>query len=89
VGSVEVTDEELTAEALAADPDCPLGEDAVAFESGDGGGLSMLPEWYMPAPSPRRSRGRVIVFTVLAGSLVAGNVVGFCVTFGFPEFVLG
>jgi hypothetical protein len=29
------------------------------------------------------------VFTLLAASLVAGNVVGFCVTFGFPEFVLG
>jgi hypothetical protein len=27
------------------------------------------------------------MFTVLAGSLVAGNVAGFCVTFGFPEFV--
>jgi hypothetical protein len=86
---VDVTDEELTAEALAADQDCPLSENAVAFESGDGDGRSMLPEWYMPAPSPRRSRGRVIVFTVLAASLVAGNVVGFCVTFGFPEFVLG
>ena len=86
---MDITDEELTAEALAADPDCPLRADAVAFESGDSGGRSMLPEWYMPAPSPGRSRGRVIVFTVLAGSLVAGNVVGFCVTFGFPEFVLG
>lgn len=89
MATVDVTDEELTAEALAADPDCPVGADAVAFESGDGGGRSMLPEWYMPAPSPRRSRGRVMVFSMLAASLVAGNVVGFCVTFGFPEFVLG
>ena len=84
----ELTDEELTAEALAADPDAPLLDDAVPFDSGDESGASNLPDWYMPAPSPRRTRGRAVTFAVLAGSLVAGNVAGFCVTFGFPEFIL-
>jgi hypothetical protein len=84
---VDVTDEELTAEALAADPDAPLADDAMPFESGDDAGGSNLPDWYMPAAGAGRTRGRVMVLAVLAGSLVAGNAAGFCVTFGFPEFV--
>jgi hypothetical protein len=83
---VDVTDEELTAAALAADPDAPLADDAVPFDAG-GPSDAVLPGWYMPAPSPGRARRGKVMFTVLAGSLVAGNVAGFCVTFGFPEFV--
>jgi len=85
---VDVTDDELAAEALAADPDVALGADAVLFPNTDTA-HAMLPDWYMPAPSPRRSRGRTVVFTVMAASLVACNVVGFCVTSGFPEFLWG
>ena len=83
---VHVTDEELTAEAMAADPESPVADDAVPFgvnESPE----AILPDWYMPAPGGGRGKGRRIVLTVLAGSLVVGNLTGFCVTFGFPEFV--
>ena len=83
---VDVTDEELTAEALAADPGALLPGDAIPFDAGNGG-ESMLPAWYMPAPGSRLGKGRRVVFTIVAGSLVACNAVGFCVTFGFPEFV--
>jgi hypothetical protein len=83
---MDLTDEKLTAEAMAADPDAPIAPDAVPFAAG-GDSQAMLPQWYMPVPSSRRSRGRVITFAVLAGSLVAGNVAGFCVTSGFPEFL--
>ena len=83
---VHVTDEELAAEALAADPDAPLDDDAVPFDAGNEGDR-ILPDWYMPALGPSRSRRGRVMFTVLAGSLVAGNLAGFCVTYGFPEFV--
>jgi len=83
---VDVTDEELTAEALAADPDAPLADDAVPFDTGEPGG-AILPDWYMPAPGSSRAKGGRVMFTVLAGSLLVGNLAGFCVTFGFPEFV--
>ena len=84
-----VTDAELTAEALAADPDAPLDEDAVPFDTSAATGMQLLPDWYMPAPSLRRSRGRVFVLATIAASLACGNVIGFCVTFGVPEFVWG
>jgi hypothetical protein len=89
--SDEELDEELVAEALAADPDASdvFDDDAVPFDTGAGTGMQLLPAWYMPAPSLRRSRGRVIVLATVAGSLAAGNVIGFCVTFGVPEFVWG
>ena len=86
---VELTDEELAAEALAADPDATIDADAIPFDTGAATGMAMLPQWYMPAPSLRRSRGRVFVLATVAASLAAGNVVGFCVTFGVPEFVWG
>jgi len=84
-----ISDEELAAEAMAASPSDPFGVDAVAFDTGAQDGMQLLPDWYMPAPSLRRSRGRVIVLAGVAMSLAAGNVVGFCVTFGLPEFVWG
>lgn len=78
-----LTDEELTAFALAADPDAPIDDDAVPFgRAGDG----LLPEWYMPAPqSGRASRGRRMVFAVVVVSLLALNAAGLCVTNGWVE----
>jgi hypothetical protein len=84
-----VSDEELEAEALAAEALDPFGDDAVPFDTDATQGMQLLPDWYMPAPSLRRSRGRVFVLGTIAASLAAGNVVGFCVTFGVPEFVWG
>lgn len=84
-----ISDDELEAEAMAATPVDPFDDDAVPFDTGAQEGMQLLPNWYMPAPSLRRSRGRVIVLTTVAASLAVGNVVGFCVTFGVPEFVWG
>jgi len=85
---VDITDDQLTALAMAADPDAPIPDDAVPFGAGDGGDVvALLPSWYMPTPGRAYGRGRRIVFAVLVCSLIAANVVGFCVTNGFPEFV--
>ncbi len=82
-----ITDAELTALAMAADPDAPIPDDAVPFGSADDASLPLLPSWYMPAPSPRVDRPRRIVFAGLVCSLLFANIAGFCVTNGFPEFV--
>lgn len=81
---VPVTDEELTALALAADPDVDPGPDAVSLWSLDepmapGG----LPSWYMPAPAARPDRGwrRVVVYVIIA-AFVAIAASGLCSTYG-------
>ena len=84
---MDLLDDELAAEALAADPDTPIADDAIPFDAGDERAAGALPQWYMPAPMVRRGRGRALVLVTLAASLTVGNVVGFCVTSGFPEFV--
>jgi hypothetical protein len=77
------SDEELTALALAADPDQLPDRDAVplAFyqERAPGG----LPQCYMPPVVVRRWRGwRVpVVFAVIAGFLLV-DAFGFCITYG-------
>ena len=86
---LEISDEELTALALAADPDTPVADDAVPFGDNDPTAFRLLPEWYMPAPGIQRSRGRAAVMLGLAVSLVVINIGGFCVTYGVPDFVWG
>ncbi len=79
------TDEELTALALAADPDAEPGPDAVSLWSLDepmapGG----LPSWYMPAPAaarPDRGWRRVVVYVIIA-AFVAIAASGLCSTYG-------
>ena len=46
----DVIDEELAAEAMAADPDVVVPDDAVPFGASESEGL--LPEWYMPTLGP-------------------------------------
>jgi hypothetical protein len=82
-----ITDEELAALAMAADPDAPIPDDAIPFGLAGTTHAALLPAWYMPAPSSRQGRVRRVVLAVLVCSLLAANVVGFCVTNGFPEFV--
>ncbi len=89
-GAVELTDEELTddelsALALAADPDVELDDDAVPLRdlaaTGEGG---PLPAWYMPATAPGRMLTgwqRVPVGLVIAALLVI-NCYGLCNTYG-------
>jgi hypothetical protein len=80
-----ISDEELTALALAADPDAPIPDDAVPFTSTDGLAAGLLPTWYMPAPSLRRDRKRTIVFAGIVFALLVIDVMGLCVTYGFPD----
>ena len=81
---VEITDEELTAEALAADPNAPIDDDAEPFGGRPDAGL--LPEWYMPINGPlRRTRTRQIVVVGVIVSLLVVNGAGLCVTYGVPE----
>ena len=82
---VQISDEELTALALAADADAPLGDDAVSIhERGDLDGL--LPGWYMPAAGSRRSTGwrRAVVMLLIVGFVVIAAS-GFCITYGILE----
>jgi hypothetical protein len=78
-----LTDEELTLQALAADPDLPLAADAVPFRDEDKVGLDLLPEWYMPRPALGRatSARRVVAVALVAAALVV-NALGFCLTYG-------
>lgn len=85
VDGLALTDEELAAEAMAADPDAPLAVGAVplsALAGPDSSGL--LPDWYMPAPMGRRRltgwRRRVALLSV--ASFLAINAYGLCSTYG-------
>ena len=81
-----ITDEELTALALAADPDQPLDPDAVPLADYLAESFGPLPEWYM-APVMARHSGRrrqVIILTVI-GAFLLIEAFGLCSTYGqFP-----
>jgi hypothetical protein len=81
-----VSDEELTAEALAADPDSPIGEGAVPLRWSTDDEPGLMPAWYMPArAAPVRGRARRWLLGGLVVGLLVINGVGLCVTYGFPE----
>jgi hypothetical protein len=85
VDSEGVADDELTALALAADPDQPVDPDAVPISLG-GVAPGLLPEWYMPAPmSTGGGSARRWVLGGIVVILVAMNGAGLCVTNGVPE----
>lgn len=84
-----ISDDELTALALAADPDAPIPADAVSLWDMDAEGTQLLPEWYMPAPMPGRRRlsrwqRRVAWLVVLAFVLI--DAYGLCSTYGSIVF---
>jgi hypothetical protein len=81
-----VSDDELTALALAADPQAPMDDDAEPWHFGYGFIKNPLPDWYMPMPmASRRGRGtRIAVGAVVAG-LVVICAFGLCVTSGFLQ----
>lgn len=81
----ELSDDELTVLALAADPCEQVGDDAVAVDlsGGRGAGAALLPDWYMPVPQVHgANRPRVMVFSVVVLSLLVLNGLGLCVTYG-------
>jgi len=85
VGEGEVSDEELTALALAADPDMPVDRDApsltdlVAPDS-----VGLLPTWYMPgvAGSPPLTAWRRSVALVIVAAFLLITAYGLCNTYG-------
>jgi hypothetical protein len=83
---VIVSDDDLAAEALAADPEQPIPADAVPL-SFDGEPVpGLLPDWYMPAAT-RAVHGRLrrSVVGVFVLALVVITAAGLCVTYGLPE----
>jgi len=92
---VSVTDDELTEQALAADPDAGVSEDAVPLSellgAAGGGGRTgeLLPDWYMPAPmgTTRLLHGwrRRVVLLIVASFLLI-NAYGLCSTYGWVGF---
>jgi hypothetical protein len=82
----EITDEELAALALAADPDDPFADDAVPLQSLLADGEALLPQWYMPVAASRARRDwRSRVSISLAVGLVFISSFGICVTNGWPQ----
>jgi len=78
-----VSDEELTALALAADPDAPLDATAIPLADSSSTSLGLLPSWYMPAIAlGRAQRYWKIVVVVLVAALIAIEAAGLCSTYG-------
>ncbi|HVA04892.1 MAG TPA: hypothetical protein VMU64_14240 [Acidimicrobiales bacterium] len=81
-----ITDEELTALALAADSDQPLADDAVPLADYLVGAFDPLPAWYMAPVMARHSgrRRKAIIMTVI-GAFLLIEAFGLCSTYGqFP-----
>lgn len=79
------SDDELTALALAADPDAGLSPDAVSlWDLERPGETELLPAWYMPAPMRRSSSpwARLVIGLVVAAFLVI-DAAGLCSTYGW------
>ncbi|HWC39258.1 MAG TPA: hypothetical protein VG476_12045 [Acidimicrobiales bacterium] len=88
VGTPQLTDAELTALALAGDPDEPLDPDAVPMSVSPYQTPGALPEWYMPPVTARRAkRWRAAVVLVLVTAFLVIEAVGLCSTYG--QLVVG
>ena len=82
------TDAELTALALAADPDVPLDQDAVPLTSNADQSAAGLPGWYMPPVTARRGkRWRTPVVLAIVVAFLVIEAVGLCSTYG--QLVVG
>jgi hypothetical protein len=81
-----ISDDELAALALAADPDTVVADDAVSLwdlADHDGG---LLPDWYMPAVGggPRNhSRWRRRIALVIVCAFLVVDASGLCSTYGY------
>ena len=78
-----LTDEELTALALADDPHRPLDPEAVPLSQYLTQLPSMLPGWYMaPATAASGKRWRTWVILAIIGAFVLIEAWGLCSTYG-------
>jgi hypothetical protein len=83
ISDLDITDEELTELALAADPDAPLPADAVPIGVHLSRFAAPLPLWYMPpvVTSGSRRWKRPVVLAVVA-AFVLIDAMGLCNTYG-------
>ncbi len=80
---IPLSDEELTALALAADPDAPLGDDAVPLSVHLALFAGALPQWYMPPAMARAShRWRLPVVLAIVSAFLLIEALGLCNTYG-------
>jgi hypothetical protein len=78
-----ISDAELTALALAADPDLPLDRDAVPLPVYLSQGRALLPDWYMPqAMAPSGNRWRTLVVLTIIFAFLFIEALGLCSTYG-------
>jgi len=78
-----LSDDELTALAMADLPGQPPAADAVPLASFLGDDPGLLPTWYMPTPMTRiRPRWRTPVVLAIVAAFVAIEAFGLCSTFG-------
>jgi hypothetical protein len=79
----DFTDDELTALALAADPDQPLDPDAVPMSTYLEENVGLLPEWYMaPVMTRHIRRGPQLVVLAVIGAFLTIEAFGLCSTYG-------
>lgn len=78
-----ISDDELTALALAADPEARVEPGAVSIWALADDEPALLPAWYMPRPMRRSSsrRQRIVIGVVVAAFLLI-NAAGLCSTYG-------
>jgi hypothetical protein len=85
-----ITDDELTALALSADPDCEIDDDAVSlWDLSRAESDELLPAWYMPSPMARTRLlhgWRRNMVLILIASFILINAAGLCVTYGWVQF---
>jgi hypothetical protein len=86
----EMTDDELTALALAADPDVEVGDDAVSlWDLAASEPEDLLPAWYMLSPMTRTRMlhgwRRTVVLLLIASFLLI-DAYGLCSTYGWVGF---
>lgn len=78
-----VSEDELAALALAADPASPVDADAVPLDEFLGRQPGLLPAWYMPRPASHAgSKWRTAVVLGVVAAFVVLEALGLCSIFG-------
>jgi hypothetical protein len=78
-----LSDDQLCALALSADPAAPVDPDAISIGEYLGTCADPLPSWYMPTPMVRHSSGwRVPVVLGIVAAFLIIEAFGLCSTFG-------
>jgi hypothetical protein len=82
--AMSISDEELAALALSADPHPAIDPRVAPWRPLADSVTGLLPEWYMPLPTgTRRGTGTRVAIGVIIASFVLINALGLCITYGF------